>query len=111
MDFLVRLLINAAVLLLLANLMKDVKIKSYLSSILVCLLIGLLNSTIGFLLRLPLNLVTLFLLTFFVRLFVSVIMIKLASKIYSSFEVKSWSAAFIIATCLAIVSYLSDKII
>ncbi|WP_432712313.1 phage holin family protein, partial [Pedobacter sp.] len=67
MGFIIDLFINAGILFLLAYLLPGVSIKSYGTAILVALVIGILNATVGFLLRLPLNLVTLGLLTFVVR--------------------------------------------
>jgi len=111
MDFIIKVLVNALVIFFLSNQMSSIKVRSYGSAIWVFLLIGLLNASIGFLLRLPMNLLTLFLLCFIVRLIVSAIMIKLASKLYSGFEVKNWTAAFLLAVALAITSYFLDKIL
>ncbi len=52
MNFILELLINAGVLFLLAALLPSVNIKSYVTAIGVALVIGLLNATIGFLLKL-----------------------------------------------------------
>ncbi len=67
MNFILELLVNAGVLFLLAYLLPSVTIKNYGTAILVALVIGILNATIGWLLRLPLNLITLGLLSFVVR--------------------------------------------
>lgn len=64
MNIIIELLINAGVLLLLAYLLPSVNIKNYGTAIGVALVIGILNATIGFLLRLPLNIITLGLLSF-----------------------------------------------
>jgi putative membrane protein len=96
MNFILELLVNAGVLFLLAALLPSVDIKNYGTAIGVALVIGILNATIGFLLRLPLNIVTLGLLSFIVRLIVSAVMIKIADKLFRGFEVKGWGAAFII---------------
>lgn len=110
MSFILELLINAGVLFLLAALLPSVNIKSYGTAIGVALVIGLLNATIGFLLRLPLNVVTLGLLSFVVRLVVTAIMIKLADKLFSGFEVKGWGAAFLLAICIAIAGTLLTNV-
>jgi putative membrane protein len=90
--------------------MPTVKIRSFGTAILVALVIGVLNATIGWLLRLPLNLITFFLLSFFIRLLVTAIVIKIADAIFSGFEVKSFQAAVILACIMAVagslVSYL-----
>lgn len=109
MDFLFNILINAGVIFILANFVPAIKVKSYLSAVWVFLLIGLLNATVGFFLRLPINLLTLYLLCFFVRILVSAVMIKLAARLHPGFEVSSWRAAFLLAVCLALVSFFIDQ--
>lgn len=106
MGFIVQLLLNAAVLLLLAKIMPSVKVRSYGTAIGVALVIGLLNATIGAIIRFPLNLVTLFLISFVVRLIVTALMIKLTDKFFSGFEVRGFTAALIIAVVMAIVGTL-----
>lgn len=106
MSWIIQLLINAAILLLLARIMPSVKIRSYGTAIGVALVIGLLNATVGFLIRFPLNLVTFFLLSFLVRLIVTALMIKLTDKFFSGFEVHGFWPAFIIAVVMALVGTL-----
>lgn len=102
MYFIIELLLSAGILFLLANILPGVSIKNYINAIFVALVIGILNATIGFLIWLPLNIVTLGLVTFLVRLFVTAIMIKLADGLFKGFTVKGWIPAFILAVCLAI---------
>ena len=109
MDFLFNILINAGVIFILASFVPAIKVKSYLSAVWVFLLIGLLNATVGFFLRLPINLLTLYLLCFFVRILVSAVIIKLAARLHPGFEVSSWRAAFLLAVCLALVSFFIDQ--
>ena len=106
MNILIELLLNAAVLFLLANIMPEVKVRSYGTALAVALVVGILNATIGFLLRLPLNIITLGLLSFFVRLLVTAFMIRLADKLFSGFEVKTFAAALIIAVVMALAGTL-----
>jgi putative membrane protein len=110
MNWILQLLINAAVLLLASKLMTTVKIRSFGTAVLVALVIGVLNATIGGLIRFSLNLFTLYLLQFFVRLIVLAIVIKIADAIFSGFEVKSFTTAIILACIMAVagslVSYL-----
>ncbi|MBC7554791.1 MAG: phage holin family protein [Taibaiella sp.] len=103
MSWLIQLLINAAVLLLLSYIHPGVKIKNYGTAIGVALVIGLLNATVGFLLRLPLNIVTLGLLSFFVRLLVTAVIIRLTDKLFSGFELRSFTTALVVAVVLAAV--------
>jgi putative membrane protein len=106
MSWILQLLLNAGILLLLAYIHPGVKIKSYGTAIAVALVIGILNATVGLLLRLPLNILTLGLLSFFVRLFVSAIVIYLTDKLFSGFELRSFGTAVLVACVLAIAGTL-----
>ncbi|MBC7921495.1 MAG: phage holin family protein [Ferruginibacter sp.] len=109
MDFIISLLINAALIFGIAYVMPQVDIKNFGTAILVALLVGLLNATVGFLLRLPLNLVTLGLMTFVVRLLVTALVIKLVDKFLSGFEVKGFWPAVVIALVIAIAGSFMDQ--
>jgi len=111
MDFIIELLVNGAVLFGLASVMSTVHIRNYSTAILVALIVGILNATVGFLLRLPLNIVTLGLLSFIVRLIVTAVMIKIADKLFSGFEVKGFTPALIIAVVLAIVGSILSGVL
>lgn len=111
MNFILLLLLNAGIILLVSKLLPSVIIKDFKTAVSVALLIGLLNATIGFLFRLPLNLVSLFLLTFFVRLFVTAVMIKLADFFFKSFQVKTFTAALVLALAMAIAGAVFEKIV
>jgi putative membrane protein len=102
MNWILQLLINAAILLLASKIMPTVKIRSFGTAVLVALVIGILNATIGAILRFPLNLVTFFLLSFFVRLIVLAIVIKITDKFFSGFEVRSFTTAIILACIMAV---------
>jgi putative membrane protein len=109
MDFIINLLISAGVLMLMAYIMPQVHIKSFLTALWVALLIGILNATVGLLLRFVGNLFTLFLLSFIIRLIVTAIVIKLADKLTRNFEVKGFWPALVIAIALAIASTIVDS--
>ncbi|KAA5547759.1 phage holin family protein [Adhaeribacter rhizoryzae] len=109
MDFIINLLVSAGVLLLLAYIMPQVHVKSFLTALWVALLIGILNATIGLLLRFIGNLFTLFLLSFIIKLIVTAIVIKIADKLTRNFEVKGFWPALVIAIALAIASTLVDR--
>lgn len=111
MHFIILLLVEAAVLMLAARIMPQVEIKSYGKALLVALIIGILNATIGFLFRLPLNIITLGLLTFFVRLIVTAVVIKIVDKFMSSFNVKGFTTALILAFILALAGTLVNYIL
>ncbi len=111
MNFVLLLLLNAGIILLVSKFLPSVVIRDYKTAITVALVIGLLNATIGFLIRLPLNLVTLFFLTFLVRIFVTAIVIKIAAIFFKGFDVKTFKAALILAFAMAIASAVFEKMI
>jgi putative membrane protein len=102
MSFILEVLFDALILLLLAKYMTTVHVRNYGTAVGVVLVVALLNATIGALIRFPLNLVTLFLLSFLVRLIVTAIMIKLADVFFRGFTVDSFRAALIMAVVLAL---------
>ena len=109
MNFILNLLVSAGVIFLLAYIMPQVHVKSFLTALWVAFLIGILNATIGLLLRFPLNLVTFFLLSFIVKLIVTAIIIKLVDKLVRNFEVKGFWPALVIAIAVAVASTLLDS--
>lgn len=102
MEFLLNLLVSAGVILLLAYALPQVHVKSFLTALWVAFLIGLLNATIGWLLRGVLNLVSFFLLEAIVGLIVTVLMIKLVDKLVRNFKVDGWWPALVIAIATSI---------
>ncbi len=102
MGFILEILLEGLVLLLLAKVMTAVHVRNYGTAIGVALVVALLNATIGAILRFPLNLVTLFLLSFLVRLIVTALMIRLADMFFAGFKVDSNKAALIMAVVLAL---------
>jgi putative membrane protein len=111
MNFIIHLLINAAIVFIVAWIMPQIHIKSYGSAIWVALLIGLLNATIGFILRLPLNILTLGLLSFIVRLIVTAVIIKLVDKLVRNFEVKGFMPALVMAIAIAVGGAVLDNLL
>jgi len=106
MNFIIDLLVSAGVILLLAYIMPQVNVKSFLTALWIALLIGILNATVGWILRAIGNLFTLFLLSFIIRLLVTAIIIKLADKLSRNFEVKGFWPALVIAIALSIAATL-----
>jgi putative membrane protein len=92
-----------------AYILPQVTIKSFLTALLVALLIGFLNATVGWLLRAVGNLITLFLLSFIVRLIVTAVVIKIADKLISGFEVRGFWPALLIAIALSVATTLFDS--
>jgi putative membrane protein len=107
--FIVNLLVGAGVLILLSYIMPSIRVKSFGTALWVAFLVGVFNATIGFLIRLPFNLVTLFLLEFLVRLIVTAIIIKLVDMLVGNFEVKGFWPAVVIAIAMAIAGTLVDR--
>ncbi len=102
MHFIIELLVNAGMILLLSHFLPTIIIRDFKTAILVALAIGLLNATIGAIIRFPLNLATLWLLSFFVRLIVTAVIVKIVDKLFDGFEIKGFSPALILALALAI---------
>lgn len=102
MNFIIELLVNAGMIILLSHFLPTIIIRNFGTAILVALVIGLLNATIGTLIRFPLNVVTLGLLSFGIRLVVTAVMVKIADAIFTGFEIKGFLPALILAFALAI---------
>lgn len=110
MHFILTLLLEAGVILLIAAILPTIYIKDFKTAFFVTLVLGLLNATIGFILRLPLNLVTLFLVTFIVRLVITALLIKVVDKFFSGFKVDTFTAALILAFAMALAGGLFDRL-
>lgn len=111
MNFILELLFDALVLLVLSKSLSSVHVRSYGTAVGVALVVAVLNATIGMLIRFPLNLVTLFLLSFLVRLFVTAIMIKIADALFKGFSVDSFGTALLIAVVLAVAGVIFSYIV
>ena len=109
MNFIISLLINAAIIFGIAYVMPQVTIKSFGAAILVALLVGLLNATVGYLLAAVLNVVTLGIVAPIVRLLVTAVVIKLVDRFLSGFEVKGFLPAIVIAVAIAIAGSVMDR--
>ncbi|MCC9135351.1 phage holin family protein [Pontibacter silvestris] len=113
MDFIIDLLVSAGVLMLMAYMLPTVHIKSFWTALWVAFLVGILNATIGAIIRFPLNLFTFFLLSFLVRLVVTAIIIKFVDWLVGNFKIDGFLPALIIAVALAvagaIVGWLTTK--
>lgn len=108
MIFLLKLLIDGGLLFILAAILPGVSIKNYGNAVFIMFVLALLNATVGFILRLPLNILTLGLLSFFVRIVISALLIKFASNLFNGFKVKGWANAFILAFAIAVCGTLID---
>lgn len=102
MNFILTLLLNAAVLLGMTYILPTITIKNFTTAALVALVIGILNATLGWFLRFPLNIVTFGLLSFVIHLVVTAVMIKIADILFSDFQIKGFTPAIIIAVVMSI---------
>jgi putative membrane protein len=99
---LLRWLINAASLLLVARIIPDFRIEGCLSAMIAAVVVGFVNATLGVVLRFfafPLTLLTLGLFL----IVVDAVLLK-AAAITPGFEVKTWKAALVGALLLAVIS-------
>ena len=110
MDFIVNLLVSAGVLILVAYMLPQIEVKSFGTALWVAFLLGFLNATVGFLIRLPLNIITLGLLSLVVRLVVTAIVIKLVDKLVRNFTVHGFWPALVLAIALAVAGTLVDNV-
>lgn len=109
MNFLLHLLLDAAVIFGLAYILPQVDVKNFGTAILIALLLGLLNFVIGWLIRFPLNLVTFFLLTGLVRLVVTALMLKLIDRWLDDFTIVGFWPALLIALAVSVAGLLIDR--
>lgn len=105
MRLLVRWLINAIALLIVDYFVPGFYVRGFVAALIAALVIGLVNSTLGFILKVitfPLTIVTfgLFLIV------INAVMLKVAAAITPGFAIASWKAAFLGAILLTIVSWL-----
>ena len=104
---LVRWILDAIALLIVAWLVPGFKVANLPSALIAVIVIGLLNVTLGFLLKLitlPLGILTLGL--FF--LVINALILKLASGVVPGFYVNTFGAAFIGAAVLALLHMLFE---
>jgi putative membrane protein len=106
MGIIIEILVEAGVLIGMAAVLPTVIVRNYATALLVALVVAILNATIGALIRFPMNLVTLYFLSFLVRLVVTALMIKIADKMFTGFDVKGFTPALLIAVVMAIVGSL-----
>ena len=98
-------LLSALSLIIAAYLLPSVEIESFGTAMIAAALIGLLNATLGFLLRLIVFPLT-WLLPGLVYLVCDAIMIYIVSRILRGFAVRNFTAAFLCALVVAVVNIL-----
>ena len=103
MNLLVRWLINAVSLVIVAYIVPGFELHGFTAALIAAIVFGFVNATLGLLLRIltfPLTIVTfgLFLIV------INAIMLKMAASVTPGFIVHTWRAAFIGAIVLSLVS-------
>jgi putative membrane protein len=103
MRLLVRWLINALSLLIVAYFVSGFELHGFVSALIAAVVFGLVNATLGLVLKIvtfPLTIVTfgLFLVV------INAIMLKMAAAVTPGFVVHTWRAAFIGAILLSLIS-------
>jgi putative membrane protein len=105
MKLLIRWLVNALSLLIVAHVVNGFEVRSFTAALLAALVIGLVNSTLGLLLKIltfPFTLLTLGLFL----IVINALMLKLSAAITPGFYVRDWNAAIPGAILLALISTL-----
>ena len=105
MRLLLKWLINAVSLIVVAHLVSGFVVHGFVAALIAALVIGLINATLGFVLKIftfPLTILTLGLFL----IVINAVMLKVAAALSPGFEVQTWSAAFIGAIVLSIISTL-----
>lgn len=103
MRLLVRWLINAISLMIVAYLVPGIVVRGFGAALIAALIIGFVNSTLGLVLKVltfPLTIVTLGLFL----IVINAVMLKMAASITPGFVVVDWKAAFIGAILLSLIS-------
>jgi putative membrane protein len=110
MNLLVRWLVSAISLLIVAHFVPGFVVHSFLTALVAALVIGLVNATLGLVVKVvtfPFSVVTfgLFLIV------VNAMMLKVAAWLTPGFEVRTWTAAFLGAILLSLVSWFMHWLI
>jgi len=105
MRLIVRWLVNAISLLIVARFVSGFEVRGFVAALIAAIVIGFVNSTLGLLLKIltfPLTILTLGLFL----IVINALMLKLAAAITPGFYVRDWTAAFLGAILLTIISSL-----
>jgi putative membrane protein len=103
MGFLLRLILNALVLLLVAHLIQGFQVRSFGSALIAALVLGLLNALVRPILlifTLPINILTLGLFTFVIN----ALILWLAAALVPGFAIDRFSAALLAAIVMALIN-------
>ncbi|HEX4604886.1 MAG TPA: phage holin family protein [Candidatus Angelobacter sp.] len=103
MKLLVRWLINALSLLIVAHFVPGFSVNGFIAALIAAIVIGFVNSTLGLLLKVLTLPLTIFTFGFFL-IVINAIMLKFAASLTPGFVVQTWAAAFIGAILLSLIS-------
>ncbi len=103
MRLLIRWLINAVALLIVAHFVPGFVVNGFTAALIAAIVIGLVNSTLGLILKVltfPLTILTfgLFLIV------INAIMLKMAAAVTPGFQVQTWTAALVGAFLLTLIT-------
>lgn len=108
--YILHVLADAAVIVVLSRLMPQIQVKDFTTAIIVAVLLGLLSFFLGWIIKLPLNLVTLFLLRGVVRIVVTAVILKLIDMLLDSFKIEGFWPAVVISVAVAVVGSIFDEL-
>ncbi|HLJ87689.1 MAG TPA: phage holin family protein [Candidatus Angelobacter sp.] len=103
MKLLIRWLISACSLLIVAHFVSGFHVNGFRAALLAAVIVGFVNSTLGLLMKILTFPVTILSLGLFLVV-INAIMLKVAAAITPGFSIDGWLAAFIGAICLSVVS-------
>ncbi|RYD81678.1 MAG: hypothetical protein EOP53_05765 [Sphingobacteriales bacterium] len=116
MNFIISLVINAVVVLIAAYILPKVEVRNFGAAIVVALLLGILNPTIGWILKAVLNVATLGIpallgLGFIIRLIATAIVLKIVDALVPGFKIHGFTNAIILAVIIALIGTLVDRLL
>ncbi|MFL6313989.1 MAG: phage holin family protein [Terriglobales bacterium] len=103
MRLLVRWLINAVSLLIVAYIVPGFELHGFIAALIAAIVFGIVNSTLGLLLKIITFPLTIFTLGLFL-IVINAIMLKMAASVTPGFIVHTWTAALLGAIVLSLVS-------
>jgi putative membrane protein len=106
--YILHVLVDAGIIVLLSRVMPQIQVKDFTTAVIVAVLLGLLSFFLGWIIQLPFNLVTLFLLRGIVRIIVTALILKLIDSFLDSFNIQGFWPAIVIAVAVAVVGGIFD---
>lgn len=103
MRLLVRWLINAVSLLIVAYIVPGFELHGFIAALIAAIIFGIVNSTLGLLLKIVTFPLTIFTFGLFL-IVINAIMLKMAASVTPGFIVHTWTAALLGAIVLSLVS-------